>query len=166
MNPKLLEIKDRFVEKLGFLGSLFGFNKLLGQIYGLLYLSPTPLSLDEITKQLQVSKGSISLNIRELEKWGGCKKVWVKGDRKDYYEAETQFKNILNKRLMDALKRRVSTVGEIAADTSALYPESEQTQSLSPEEKKLLSFYKNRIESLDKIQSKLDFLLKTLMKFL
>ena len=164
MNPQIQQIQDHFLEKLGFLGTLFGFNKLMGQIYGLLYLSPSPLGLDEITETLHVSKGSISINIRELEKWGGCKKVWVKGDRKDYYEAETHFKNILNKRLLDALKRRVSTVGEIASETQNVFPLSEK--DFSKEDNEHFIFIKKRIEALAQIQAKLDFLLKTLMKFL
>ena len=56
--------KSDFIMKMGELSSLFGFSHILGQIYGLLYLSPSPVSLDEIKDSLHVSKASVSLNIR------------------------------------------------------------------------------------------------------
>jgi len=43
-----------------------------------------PLSLDTIVEKLKMSKGSVSLNIRELEKWDAVKKIWVNGTRKDF----------------------------------------------------------------------------------
>jgi DNA-binding transcriptional regulator GbsR (MarR family) len=63
-------------------------NKVGGQIYALLFLSDEPLSLDEISEKLAVSKSNVSINIRLLEEYGLVRKVWVKGSRKDYYDAE------------------------------------------------------------------------------
>ena len=63
----------------------------MGQLYGLIYLSPKPLTLDDMATNLSISKGNVSINIRALERWNMVKHIWVKGDRKDYYEAETDF---------------------------------------------------------------------------
>ncbi len=166
MNKKLIDARDNFIEKMGFLGTLFGFSKLVGQIYGLLYLSPRPLSLNDLMDALRVSKGSISTNIRELEKWGGCKKVWVKdGDsRKDFYEAETNFKNIVNKRLIDAIKRRISTVGQISEDTKNVL--SDPKNGLNKEEKEILEFYNRRIDKIESVRKKLELMINTATKFL
>jgi DNA-binding transcriptional regulator GbsR (MarR family) len=159
VHPDLVEMHDRFVEKMGFLGTLFGFSKLVGQIYAELYLSPSPLGLNDLMEKLHVSKGSISTNIRELEKWGGCKKVWVKGDRRDYYEAETNFRAILNKRLLDALKRRNDTVEEMTREAGKVL--SESAASADAGEKALREFYRSRIERIDGIRKKLGLVLKT-----
>ncbi len=163
MHPQLQKTHDQFVEKMGFLGTLFGFSKLLGQIYAALYLSPRALALEELMDALRVSKASISTNIRELEKWGGCKKVWVKGDRKDYYEAETDFKKFLSKRLIDALRRRIGVVGEIALETQK---EMGSPSSFKKEEKELLAFFAQRIARIEKTKTKLEFLLNTALKLM
>ena len=165
MNTSLIQFKDQFIERMGFLGTLFGFSKLLGHIYGTLFLSPSPLCLNDLMKELRVSKGSISTNIRELEKWGGCKKVWVKGEaRKDYYEAVTDFKAFLNKRLMDAVKRRVHTVSEIT-DSSKIFL-NDSSSAFTPEEKELSSFYNKRIDQINNIRKKIDFLITALSKLI
>ena len=89
---------QEFIRITGELGAGMGLNRSIGQIYGLLYMSDKPLSLDTITATLKMSKGSVSLNIRELEKWDAVKKIWVNGTRKDFYEANSDFINIIYKR--------------------------------------------------------------------
>lgn len=83
------EVMDTFIQGAGKISSaLLGMvNKVGGQIYALLFLSEKPLSLDEIAEKLHISKSNISVNIRMLEEFRLVKKVWVKGSRKDYYEA-------------------------------------------------------------------------------
>lgn len=66
-------------------------NRVGGQIYALLFLSDEPLSLDEISEKLGVSKSNISINVRMLEEYDLVRKVWVKGSRKDYYAAEMTY---------------------------------------------------------------------------
>jgi len=89
---------QEFIRITGELGAGLGLNRSIGQIYGLLYMSDKPLSLDTIVEKLKMSKGSVSLNIRELEKWEAVKKIWVNGTRKDFYEANSDFINIIYKR--------------------------------------------------------------------
>ena len=81
---------DTFIQGAGKVSSaLLGMiNKAGGQIYALLFLSDEPLSLDEISKRLGISKSNVSINIRLLEDFSLVRKVWVKGSRKDFYAAE------------------------------------------------------------------------------
>lgn len=67
--------------------SNFGLNPLMGRIVGLLIISKDPQSLDDIVDQLEMSKGPISQICRRLKERGLIEKVWVPGDRKDYYQA-------------------------------------------------------------------------------
>lgn len=91
MAADLAAWKDEFIQALGRISDFWGFGKMTGQLYGLLYLSPQPLTLDDMKDALCVSKGNVSVHIRNLERWGMARKLWIKGDRKDYYEAETDF---------------------------------------------------------------------------
>ena len=66
--------------------SNFGLNPLMGRIVGLLIISKDPQSLDDIVEQLEMSKGPISQICRRLKERGLIEKVWIPGDRKDYYQ--------------------------------------------------------------------------------
>ena len=61
------------------------------RIFGLLYLSSGPLSLDEIAVELSQSKSNVSLNIRALVEWHLVRRRAVPGSRRDHYEAATDF---------------------------------------------------------------------------
>lgn len=87
----------------------FGLNRLLGQLYTLLYLSDEPQSLDAISAHLGVSKASASIACRQLESWGALHRVWQKGDRKDYYSAESDFSAILNNGLLASITKKLDT---------------------------------------------------------
>ena len=104
MNPKLEKTRDNFIEAVGQFSASLGLSKVAGQLYGLLYLSSSSVSLDEMVEILKISKGNVSVNIRELEKWGAARKVWVKGSRKDHYEAELDVLRIIMDRLKTGLQ--------------------------------------------------------------
>jgi DNA-binding transcriptional regulator GbsR (MarR family) len=105
MSNSLEEIREGIMEAMGRISSFWGFSKIMGQLYGLLYLSFKPLTLDEMAESLAVSKGNISINIRTLERWNMVKRIWVKGDRKDYYEAEADFWKIVKGVLREREKK-------------------------------------------------------------
>ncbi len=97
------------VEAGGRTAQSFGLSRLFGQLYMLLYMSPEPRSLDELAAELGVSKASVSIASRKLEAWGAVRKVWVKGDRRDFYEAETDFRAILNGGLLTSLSKKLDS---------------------------------------------------------
>ena len=68
---------------------LWGFKRIMGRTWTLLYLADAPLSAAELGDALQVSPGSVSMTVSELLKWGVVKKTWVPGDRRDFYLPET-----------------------------------------------------------------------------
>ena len=86
MNEELKRMRDVAVEDFGKAYNNWGLSKLKGRIVGLLLFNQKPLSLDDIANDLHVTKGSVSTIARQLEEGGLIRKVWVKGDRKDYYE--------------------------------------------------------------------------------
>jgi len=68
---------------------------------------------------LGISKGSASMCVRQLEQWGAVNKVWVKGDRRDYYTANDWFGKVLKNVLTDVIAGRF-------AGRDAFYDELEQ----------------------------------------
>jgi len=80
-------IRQAFIEDFGTGYQMFGLSRLMGHIVGLLLCEDQPLSLDEITERLSVSKGPVSQITRRLSDHQLLRKVWVPGSRRDHYEA-------------------------------------------------------------------------------
>jgi DNA-binding transcriptional regulator GbsR (MarR family) len=110
------DIKSDFVEGMSGISQFWGLPKGLGAIFGVLYLAPTPLSLDELVTQTGLTKGAISTNVRALTRMGLIHPVTRLGDRKDYYQAETDFyraiRAILQERQSGEFDRAVAAVAQ------------------------------------------------------
>ena len=75
---------------------VLGLPKSIGEIYGLLFISPDPLALDVNVRKLQISKGSVSQGLRFLRNLGAVKPVYVSGDRRDHFTAVAELKKLAN----------------------------------------------------------------------
>lgn len=83
-----LRIKTEFIQDYGRGYQAFGLPKLMGRVVGLLLYHGESLSLDDITEELQVSKGPVSQIMSRLREHNLVRRIWVPGSRRDYYEAE------------------------------------------------------------------------------
>lgn len=99
--------QGELIEALGNLCRRFGLPRTLGQIYGLLFFSERPLSLDEISERLGVSKASVSIGTRQLAGWGVIRSVWVPGNRRDHFEVEADIAGVLRKAYTEYIKPRL-----------------------------------------------------------
>jgi DNA-binding transcriptional regulator GbsR (MarR family) len=88
---QITHLKQDFTEGMSQISKFWGFPKGMGAIFAVLYLSPSALSLDELVEQTGLTKGAISTNVRALARMGLVRPSTKLGDRKDYYEAETDF---------------------------------------------------------------------------
>ena len=158
MNEDLFKAQDRFVEGMGRLATTMGVNRVVGQLYGMLFLSDKPLCLDDMVEKLKISKGNASLNIRSLEKLGMVRKVWIKGDRKDFYEAELDFQKILIRGLIDAARTRMALASNTVAETENLVEKARG--KLNGEEEKKAELYLKRLQSLKRIYKFAEGMLK------
>jgi len=102
-----------------------------------------------MVERLKISKGNASLNIRELEKLGVVKKVWVKGDRKDFYEAEFDFEKIIGSAVIEAVKSRMKIARNTLVETENLLEDARS--NLNEEEKKRQELYLKRVQSAKEI---------------
>jgi DNA-binding transcriptional regulator GbsR (MarR family) len=80
---------ERFVLHWGDMGGQWGVNRSVAQIHALLYLSERPLTADEIADALGLARSNISNSLKELQTWNLVRRVPVKGDRREHFEAET-----------------------------------------------------------------------------
>src|SRR5438067_11430664 len=80
---------ERFVLHWGDMGSQWGVNRSVAQSHALLYLSGRPFTAEEIAAKLGLARSNVSNSIRELMAWDLIRRVPVKGDRREHFEAET-----------------------------------------------------------------------------
>jgi DNA-binding transcriptional regulator GbsR (MarR family) len=105
LNP----VVRRFVQEAGHLTQSLGVGRVVGQIYAYLYFTEGSGNLTNLQRALGISKGAASMGVRQLEQWGAVRKVWVRGDRKDYYEANDWFGQIVRNAVLDTIAKKISS---------------------------------------------------------
>lgn len=157
MPQSLTKIKKDFTEGLSQISRFWGFPKGMGAIFGVLYLSPAPLSLDQIVAETGLTKGAISTEIRSLARMGLVHRSTKLGDRKDYYTAEADFyaaiKSILKERQNTEFDR---AVGSVRSALSAL-----EENRMNTEEWKFLHA---RLQALQEFFDAIDSLTKAVIR--
>jgi DNA-binding transcriptional regulator GbsR (MarR family) len=104
MNARRGSTHDIFIEGWGRLGPSWGISKMMAEIYALLYVSPTPLTLEDMSSKLATSRSNVSTNVRQLLDLGVVHKMIVRGERKDYYTAEDDITKVA--KLLALAKKR------------------------------------------------------------
>ena len=99
-------------DQVGRLIEFWGFKRNMGRIWAVLYLSPEPLSAEDLREALQLSSGAVSMTLSELGRWGVVRKVWVQGDRRDYFNAEIQLWKMISRVFNEREKAEVSNAIE------------------------------------------------------
>lgn len=116
MTKETSPIRQNFIEGLSHISRFWGLPKGVGALFAVLYISPAPLSLDELVSQSGLTKGAVSTNVRALARMGLVHRSTKLGDRKDYYEAETDFykaiRAILGERQNREFDRAIKSVQE------------------------------------------------------
>jgi DNA-binding transcriptional regulator GbsR (MarR family) len=82
----LAPLTQRFVLHFGEMGSRWGINRTVGQIYALLFVSAKPLNADEIAEGLGFSRSNVSMGLKELSSWNLVRLHHLPNDRREYFE--------------------------------------------------------------------------------
>src|ERR1700743_1087549 len=108
----------------GRLIEFWGFKRNMGRVWTVLYLSPEPLSAEDLRHALQLSSGAVSMTLSELSRWGVVRRVWIQGERKDFYTAEVQLwrmiSRVFNEREKSEITMAIESFEEALADLSKL----------------------------------------------
>ncbi|MEO6054796.1 MAG: transcriptional regulator [Chthoniobacterales bacterium] len=90
LTPLQEEIIGIFIE----IAQMLSLPRSLGEIYGMLFLSPEPLTLDDLVKWLGISKGSASQGLRQLKTLGAVRPQYKTGDRREHFSVELELRKI------------------------------------------------------------------------
>lgn len=154
MNEKLIEAQDVILGRTNQICRKLGLNTIMAQLYVILYIGDKPISLNEMVERLKISKASVSVNIRALERYGAVRKFWVKGSRKDYYEAEMNVIKVITERVKSMTRDRLSET-EDAIKTS--YDAVNGVNYSSEEEQQAIKAFKQKLDTLRDLQKKAQF---------
>jgi len=120
---KLSESKAQFISSWGAFGTHWGINRTMAQIHALLLISPDPLTQDDIMEQLNISRGNVNMNTRDLVAWGLVDRLLIQGERKEFFSAEkdiwkvaTQIIKERKKRELDPMLKLLSQLEKVDGD--------------------------------------------------
>src|SRR3954454_13394468 len=96
---------QQVVEHWGMMARSWGINATMGELFALLYINGGEWTADALKEWLDVSRGNVSMNLRELMSWGVVHKVHRQGERREFYRAETDVWTLF-RRILGERKRR------------------------------------------------------------
>ncbi|CUH39581.1 MarR family protein [Jannaschia seosinensis] len=103
----LSPLQQEFVLHFGEMGSRWGINRTVGQIYALLFLNETPLNAEQITGALGISRSNTSMGLKELQSWNLVRLRHVPGDRRDYFTTPDDLWEIVRTLVAERRKREI-----------------------------------------------------------
>ena len=104
---QLTDSMQTFISHFGEMGSRWGINRTVGQIYALLYLSEKPICADEISETLGFSRSNVSMGLKELESWRLVRVRHFPKDRKEYYTVPDDVWEIFRTLVEERKKREI-----------------------------------------------------------
>jgi DNA-binding transcriptional regulator GbsR (MarR family) len=114
------EIQDKITLHWGEMGNKWGINKTMAQVHALLFISKDPLSAEQVMDELQISRGNVSMSLRELINWGIVYKMHIKGERKEYFTSEKDawqfFKIISRERKKREIDPTITVLRNVISD--------------------------------------------------
>ena len=104
--------QDQAIETCGRIAQFWGFTRSMGRTFGLLYVSPAPLTQAEVQRRLDISAGNASMTLAALIRWKVVTKADVAGARREHYQAETDFWKMISGVINERERREIRTAIE------------------------------------------------------
>jgi DNA-binding transcriptional regulator GbsR (MarR family) len=147
-------VKENFILHWGEMGQLWGINRTMAQIHALLFISPEHLSANDIMEELQISRGNVSMALRELIAWGIVNRVHVKGERREFYTTEkdvwSMFRIIARERKRREVDPTITVLRESVADLNEVPDEDGQYER--EQLQNLLDFFETGVTVYEEVE--------------
>jgi DNA-binding transcriptional regulator GbsR (MarR family) len=120
----LTPLVQSFVLHFGEMGSRWGVNRTVGQIYALLFVCERPLNADEIAEALAFSRSNVSMGLKELDSWQLVRLQHLPGDRREYFSAPEDVWAIFRTLAQERRKREVDPTLSMLRNAMLLTPDN------------------------------------------
>ena len=119
-------------DAVGALMEFWGFKRVMGRLWTVLYLTGEPLSAAELCERLALSSGAVSMTLADLERWGVVRRSRKVGDRREYFEAETDVwkmvSRVLRERELSQIERALEVFDRARERLLRAIPPGEQAR--------------------------------------
>ena len=152
---KLTDAKLQFIASWGAFGTHWGINRTMAQIHALLLISPDPLTQDHIMEQLNISRGNVNMNIRELIDWALVERVILPGERREYFSAEKDIWKVSRLIIKERKKRELDPMLKLL----------EQLKDVDGDKKdKNVKQFVDTVSSIKRLGEQADKMMETMIK--
>lgn len=110
LSANLVAARREFVDLWGQMANHWGINRTMSQIHALLMVSHQPLTAEQVMEELQISRGNVSMNLRDLINWGIVRRTGMPGDRRDFFTTEADVWSMFQIILRERKKRELDPI--------------------------------------------------------
>jgi DNA-binding transcriptional regulator GbsR (MarR family) len=142
-SPQAEQLIKQFVEHWGLMARAWGINSTMGELFALLYITGKDWTADDLRHWLGVSRGNVSMNLRELLSWGVVHKVHRAGERRELFRAETEVWTLFRKILTERKRRELDPTLHVLDNAFHLAGEHPALHDLRTRIESLRSFFKS-----------------------
>jgi DNA-binding transcriptional regulator GbsR (MarR family) len=162
------EAKEKYISTWGAFGSLWGINKAMAQIHALLFISPEPLAMEDIMKELGISRGNTSMNLRGLMDWGIVHKINIPGERKEFFGTEKDVTELGRQIALERSRRELQPTIKVLKEISNIKDDgTEKTKEFIKQTKAMHDMADTANTMLQRmVNQEQNWITKTLVKFL
>lgn len=164
IHMKLTTKIESFVMHCGEMGSRWGFNRTVGQMYGLLIIHENALTAVEISEALNISRGNVSMGIKELQSWRLVQVQHKPKDRKEYYSPAGSIWEMATRVFEERRKREVDPTLSLLRDNLLDEPSNQKEVYAQEKMHEIHDLLETGTHWASELQSMSPEKLKTLMK--
>jgi len=122
---------ESLVVHFGEMGSRWGFNRTVGQMVALIVFTEEALNADQIAQALGISRGNVSMGLKELQSWQLIRTQNVPGDRKDYFKPAGDIWTLATQVMLERKKREMDPTLSVLRSQLMADPESYASQQMA-----------------------------------
>jgi len=153
-----------FVLHFGEMGSRWGINRTVGQIYALLYVSEHPLNADQIGEALAFSRSNVSIGLKELQGWNLVRLQHLPGDRREYFSTPEDVWTIFRTLAEERTKREISPTLSMLRGAMLEEPGTSEDRHAQQRMREMLDFMELLMRWFDELQRMDETSLRRFMK--
>jgi DNA-binding transcriptional regulator GbsR (MarR family) len=157
-------LTQQFVMHFGEMGSRWGVNRTVGQIYALLFVASKPLNADEVGEALAFSRSNVSMGLKELQSWGLVKLIHLPNDRREYFQAPEDVWAIFRTLAAERRKREIDPTLSMLRDALMEQPSVAEDIHAQARMRQMHEFIERMTDWLDDVQKMDSDTLVSLMK--
>ncbi len=157
-------LTQKFVLHFGEMGSRWGVNRTVGQIYAVLFVAARPLNADEVGEALAFSRSNVSMGLKELQSWGLVKLIHLPNDRREYFQAPEDIWAIFRTLAAERRKREIDPTLSMLRDALMEQPSVAEDIHAQARMRQMHEFIELMTDWLDDVQKMDSDTLASLMK--